>query len=80
MRLSKLIQSLQVIISMSLPPETECLYIAVAVLAFKAVYALEMTRRENDHTIIALYADMTDMMRVLTQYVHPKKQLDLSLP
>jgi hypothetical protein len=59
---------------MSFPSATECLCPAVAVLAFKAVYALEMTRRENDHTIIALYADMTDMMRVLTQYVHAKRK------
>ena len=30
---------------------------AVAVLAFKAVYTLEVTRRENDKRIHALYAE-----------------------
>ena len=29
----------------------------MAVLAFKAVYALEMTRRENDKRVLALYAE-----------------------
>ena len=29
----------------------------VAVLAFKAVYALETKRRENDRRILALYAE-----------------------
>jgi hypothetical protein len=29
----------------------------VAVLAFKAVYTLEVTRRENDRRILALYAE-----------------------
>ena len=30
---------------------------AVAVLAFKAVYTLEVKRRENDRRILALYAE-----------------------
>ena len=30
---------------------------AVAVLAFKAVYTLEVTRRENDRRILALYTE-----------------------
>jgi len=29
----------------------------VAVLAFKAVYTLEMTRRQNDKRVLALYAE-----------------------
>lgn len=42
---------------------------AVAVLAFKTVYKLEMTRRENDRRIQALYVEMKDMMAVLIQSV-----------
>jgi hypothetical protein len=37
----------------------------VAVLAFKAVYALEVKRRDNEKKIIALYVEMKDMMGVL---------------
>ena len=37
----------------------------VVVLAFKTVYTLEMRRRDNDKKIIALYAEMKDMMGVL---------------
>ena len=40
---------------------------AVAVLAFKAVYTLEMKRSENDSKVIALYVEMKDMMTVLLQ-------------
>lgn len=40
----------------------------VAVLAFKAVYSLEMTRRQNDKRIIALYKEMKDMVEVLVRY------------
>jgi len=29
----------------------------VAVLAFKAVYTLEVTRRENDRRVLALYTE-----------------------
>ena len=39
----------------------------VAVLAFKTVYKMEMTRRENDRRIQALYVEMKDMMAVLIQ-------------
>ena len=42
----------------------------VVVLAFKAVYTLEQGRRDNEKKIIALYAEMKDMMRVLLSYVH----------
>ena len=42
----------------------------VAVLAFKTVYKMEMTRRENDRRIQALYVEMKDMMAVLIQLVH----------
>lgn len=39
----------------------------VAVLAFKAVYTLDMKRRENDAKIDTLRAEMKEMMAVLTQ-------------
>lgn len=42
----------------------------MAVLAFKAVYTLEVTRHENDKKIIALYVEMKEMMTVLIQYDH----------
>ncbi|CAL1709515.1 unnamed protein product [Somion occarium] len=41
--------------------------VTVAVLAFKAVYNMELTRRENDKRIRALYIEMKDMMAVLIQ-------------
>jgi hypothetical protein len=37
----------------------------VVVLAFTAVYTLEQKRRDNEKKIIALYAEMKDMMGVL---------------
>ena len=37
----------------------------VVVLAFKTVYTLEMGRRDNDKKVVALYAEMKDMMNVL---------------
>ena len=36
-----------------------------AVLAFKTVYTLERKRRHNEKKIIALFAEMKDMMGVL---------------
>lgn len=39
----------------------------VAVLAFKAVYMLEVKRSENDSKVIALYVEMKNMMTVLWQ-------------
>ena len=42
----------------------------MAVLAFKTVYKMEMTRRENDRRIQALYVEMKDMMAVLIQLVY----------
>lgn len=42
---------------------------AVAVLAFKSVYGLEMTRRSNEKKVVALYVEMKDMIYVLLQYV-----------
>ena len=42
---------------------------AVAVLAFKAVYTMDMTRRNNDKKIVMLYVSMKDMIAVLVQYV-----------
>ncbi|KAJ6618743.1 hypothetical protein B0H10DRAFT_1794829 [Mycena sp. CBHHK59/15] len=44
-------------------------FIGVAVMAFKAVWALEQKRRENDRRILALHMEMKEMMGVLTQYV-----------
>ena len=42
----------------------------VAILAFKAVYELEVMRRENDDKkILAVYGEMRDMMAALTQCV-----------
>ena len=41
----------------------------VAILAFKAVYELELKRRENDKKILAVYGEMRDMMAALAQYV-----------
>ena len=43
----------------------------VVVLAFKTVYTLEQTRRDNDKKIISLYAGMKDMMGSLLLYVFP---------
>ncbi|KAJ6588495.1 hypothetical protein B0H19DRAFT_978427 [Mycena capillaripes] len=47
-------------------------FIGVAVMAFKAVWALEQKRRENDRRIIALHMEMRDMMGVLTQLKNVK--------
>ncbi|KAJ7498476.1 hypothetical protein FB451DRAFT_1016491 [Mycena latifolia] len=45
-----------------------CLIIStVAVMAFKAVWALEQKRRANDKMILTLHMEMKDMMGVLTQ-------------
>ncbi|THH27677.1 hypothetical protein EUX98_g6499, partial [Antrodiella citrinella] len=41
--------------------------VTVAVLAFKAVYSMEMTRRENNKWIWSLYVEMKDMIAVLIQ-------------
>jgi hypothetical protein len=38
-------------------------------MAFKAVWALEQKRRENDRRVLALHMEMKDMMGVLTQCV-----------
>lgn len=43
--------------------------VVVVVLAFKAVYALETTRQENDRRVMTLYVEMKDMMMVMVQYV-----------
>ena len=37
-------------------------------LAFKAVYYLESTRKENDKRVMTLYVSMKDMMIVIVQY------------
>ena len=42
----------------------------VVVLAFKAAYNMERTRRENDKRISLLFSAMMDMLSVLIQYVH----------
>jgi hypothetical protein len=41
----------------------------VVVLAFKTVYTLEQTRRDNDKKIISLFVGMKDMMGALLLYV-----------
>jgi hypothetical protein len=41
----------------------------VVVITFKAVYTLELKRRDNERKIIALYFEMKDMMGVLLLYV-----------
>ncbi|KAI0353185.1 hypothetical protein OH77DRAFT_1407357 [Trametes cingulata] len=41
--------------------------VTVAVLAFKAVYALETTRQENDRRVLTLYVEMKEMMMVMVQ-------------
>ncbi|KAJ7846409.1 hypothetical protein B0H14DRAFT_936649 [Mycena olivaceomarginata] len=47
-------------------------FIGVAVMAIKAVWALEQKRRENDRRILALHMEMKDMMGVLTQLKNVK--------
>ncbi|KAF8208355.1 hypothetical protein K438DRAFT_1813864 [Mycena galopus ATCC 62051] len=47
-------------------------FIGVAVMAFKAVWALEQKRRDNDRKILALHMEMKDMMGVLTQLKNVK--------
>ncbi|KAH8102306.1 hypothetical protein BXZ70DRAFT_891052, partial [Cristinia sonorae] len=41
--------------------------VTVVVLAFKAVYTMEMTRRENDQRVRSLYSEMKDMIAILVQ-------------
>ncbi|OSD05604.1 hypothetical protein PYCCODRAFT_1405323 [Trametes coccinea BRFM310] len=41
--------------------------VTVVVLAFKAVYALETTRQENDRRVMLLYVEMKDVMSVMVQ-------------
>ncbi|KAK7062151.1 hypothetical protein R3P38DRAFT_2495366 [Favolaschia claudopus] len=47
--------------------EVAKLHPSVAVMAFKAVWALELKRRANDKMILSLHLEMKDMMGVLTQ-------------
>ncbi|KAF7355741.1 hypothetical protein MSAN_01492000 [Mycena sanguinolenta] len=47
-------------------------FIGVAVMAFKAVWALEEKRRANDKMILSLHMEMKDMMAVLTQLKNVK--------
>jgi len=44
-------------------------YLLVAVLAFKAVYTLEVKRRSNDKRVLALYAEYVACG--LPQYLFP---------
>ncbi|KAI8983185.1 hypothetical protein BD414DRAFT_523114 [Trametes punicea] len=53
--------------------------VTVAVLAFKAVYALETTRQENDRRVITLYVEMKDMMMVMVQLRNVEKQTHIGL-
>ncbi|KAM5542129.1 hypothetical protein V8D89_004212 [Ganoderma adspersum] len=41
--------------------------VSVAVLPFKAVYALEKMRKENDLCVLILYVEMKEMMKVMVQ-------------
>lgn len=41
----------------------------VAVIAFKAVVTLDLTRRDNDRKVVALKLQMQDMMSVLLEFV-----------
>ena len=43
----------------------------VAALAFKTVINLEMTRRENDQRVLALHAEMCNMMSIVAMCVIP---------
>ncbi|KAJ6561494.1 hypothetical protein DFH09DRAFT_1160085 [Mycena vulgaris] len=47
-------------------------FIGVAVMAFKAVWALEQKRRANDRMILTLHMEIKDMMGVLTQLKNVK--------
>ncbi|KAJ7925171.1 hypothetical protein B0H13DRAFT_2314677 [Mycena leptocephala] len=47
-------------------------FIGVAVMAFKAVWALEQKRRDNDRKILLLQLQMKEMMGVLTQLKNVK--------
>ncbi|KAJ7126471.1 hypothetical protein C8R43DRAFT_708313 [Mycena crocata] len=47
-------------------------FIGVAVMAFKAVWALEVKRRANDKMILSLHMEIKDMMAVLTQLKNVK--------
>ncbi|KAJ7739936.1 hypothetical protein B0H16DRAFT_1568368 [Mycena metata] len=47
-------------------------FIGVAVMAFKAVWALEEKRRANDKMILSLHMEIKDMMGVLTQLKNVK--------
>ncbi|TCD65461.1 hypothetical protein EIP91_002675 [Steccherinum ochraceum] len=51
--------------------------VTVAVLAFKAVYTMEMTRRENDKRIRSLYVEMKEMIAVLIQLKDVKDPKDV---
>ncbi|KAF7297297.1 hypothetical protein MIND_00962900 [Mycena indigotica] len=53
-------------------------FVGVAVMAFKAVWALEMKRRENDRKILALHMEMKDMMSVLTQLRNVKDSEEIA--
>ncbi|KAJ7165011.1 hypothetical protein C8R46DRAFT_1277063 [Mycena filopes] len=44
-------------------------FIGVVVITFKAIWALEQKRRDNDGRIQILHSEMTDTMAVLIQYV-----------
>ncbi|KAJ7481633.1 hypothetical protein FB451DRAFT_1236685 [Mycena latifolia] len=53
-------------------------FIGVAVMAFKAVWALEQKRRDNDRKILALHMEMKEMMGVLTQLKNVKDADDVA--
>ncbi|KAF8516788.1 hypothetical protein JB92DRAFT_2909192 [Gautieria morchelliformis] len=53
-------------------------FVGVAVMAFKAVWTLEMKRRENDKRIIALHVEMKNMMTVLIQLKNVKDPAEVA--
>ncbi|KAF7319402.1 VPS13 domain-containing protein [Mycena chlorophos] len=54
-------------------------FVGVAVMAFKAVWALEQKRRDNDKKILALHVEMKDMMSILLQ-LKTVKDVDAKAP
>ena len=51
----------------------------VAVGAFVVVITLDMTRRDNDRKVLAVKAQMQDLMGVFFECVRPSRDFDPSL-
>ncbi|KAF8882715.1 hypothetical protein BD779DRAFT_1674867 [Infundibulicybe gibba] len=52
-------------------------FIGAAVVAFKSVVTLDMTRRDNNKKVLAIKVDMQDMMSMLFQLRHMKGPADI---